>query len=538
MNMPKENMYFSQDNKRFASLALKGFWIAVLGALSWPTASLALITDLPALSTVERKPKQSHCLIFAMDRNELFPGVSKVNAPIENWIQGTTKKNWDCHYSVSGLPTSKSYRSLAELVPDPSKIGVLSKTRYESLIAATINRIKEGYIKKGDDLAIVLSSHGTYSPSKLEPHKFECGNELCELKNLAPLMKAAQEHGVSITLIDDSCYSGSTLSLFDPNSVCILSGTTANSISYASASGDDTFADIYTKIFQSQNGPSESMTMKFQVMRQKSELVSIPQINTRAGLCTHSILTELFSYNLDGQGTKNICPGCGEGAAAAYTAAAQTAGLSDPIRLFKDTRNTEFAKVSNEFYNALARSESLRAILNDHFKSELLDQISGAANGGSRFPDSETALPKGSTTAQTDSNYTDLLKEYKDLVQRPDPTKISNLERLRRRFYDSIRSVYPTIYGLCKSQFPQPSACDRHFLNSTRTTQDPEPFRLESIPPFKSLTIDKIPDTPPQPQENYPEDSEEDFAEDSPEPEPKPEREMNPNTSTNVKDGK
>lgn len=122
-------------------------------------------------------------------------------------------------------------------------LGDFSKSNYKKMIKDLIVKLESGQISSGDQLMILISTHGAEKIGKEIAHEIAAagsaqelvklsGTESVSTGNLKKIVDLAREKGVKLGLIDASCFSGNTLELADGHA-CVMSITGTKQFGYA-----------------------------------------------------------------------------------------------------------------------------------------------------------------------------------------------------------------------------------------------------------------------------------------------------------------
>lgn len=122
---------------------------------------------------------------------------------------------------------------------------------YNAIIKNYEEQIKKGELKSGDQLLLMINTHGAKKGDDVDTHKIAVGagasqtnlNDLGgttlvsmdAMKNLAAL---AKEKGIKLAIVDFSCHSGNSLALANENT-CVISSSGKNHFGY------NTFSDNF-----------------------------------------------------------------------------------------------------------------------------------------------------------------------------------------------------------------------------------------------------------------------------------------------------
>ncbi len=190
---------------------------------------------------------------------------------------------------------SETKKIISNEIKVPSKD--FTAKNYEETIKGYLDKIKKGEIKKGEQLIVVMDTHGgdqTASRTGAENHKTHSialaggeikdftkitGERSTSMDKMLELTKVAKEFGVRLGIVDLSCHSGHSLSLANENT-CVITSTGPNHFAYT------TFANEFTK--QIQKG--KSLEDVFLDARKNSSDASFPMISNKTG----KILNEKF----------------------------------------------------------------------------------------------------------------------------------------------------------------------------------------------------------------------------------------------------
>lgn len=166
-----------------------------------------------------------------------------------------------------------------------------TQENFEALIKEYENKIQSGQIKSGDQLLLMISSHGsqtgngskthfvsTSSAKKQELSNYQTleGSSLVSLDRLEKLTKLAEQKGIKLGILDFSCHSGVTQQLANSNT-CVISSTGPNHFAWGGT--PETFASQFTK---SMNSGKTLEDVFLEAMRNKRE-TSFPMISTPLG---------------------------------------------------------------------------------------------------------------------------------------------------------------------------------------------------------------------------------------------------------------
>ena len=203
-----------------------------------------------------------------------------------------------------GHPESEAILKAFKTSPDSR--GPLTPDSFQESIQRTyktyLEKFKSGTIAPGDQLLVIIDSHGAKRDSKEVTHSIavskrapgtsvdnlpiETTQSLDALKGLVELAKASP---LKLAIVDLSCFSGTTQSLVNlgasaPDQVCIVSSSGTEEYGYTS----------FSRNFQAAMKPGASIEDIFLSTRSTDPLGAFPMISTPAGREVAQRLYELF----------------------------------------------------------------------------------------------------------------------------------------------------------------------------------------------------------------------------------------------------
>lgn len=208
---------------------------------------------------------------------------------IENFGKNLKGADWKYEVSFNG-GHAKTEAILRERFTSPIKPTTnFSAKAYENLLKDYKEKILSGKIKNGDQLMIVIDSHGAEQSKNTKTHKISgsgaaqdldnlSGSELVNLDNLEEIVKLTNERGIKLGIVDLSCHSGNTLALKNANTpnTCIITATGPVHYGYA---GPTTFIDKFLLNLK----PGKNLEDVFLQARTDSTDASYPMISTPVG---------------------------------------------------------------------------------------------------------------------------------------------------------------------------------------------------------------------------------------------------------------
>lgn len=133
-----------------------------------------------------------------------------------------------------------------------------TRKSYEAIVKSYEDKINAGEIKPGDQLLLHINTHGATRNAAMEKTHVvstaegtltnydTLGGDTVSLDRLDKLAKLAEQKGIKLAIIDQSCHSGNTLNLANKNT-CVITGTGPNHYGYGG--GGSTFNSKFNEKF-------------------------------------------------------------------------------------------------------------------------------------------------------------------------------------------------------------------------------------------------------------------------------------------------
>ncbi len=183
-----------------------------------------------------------------------------------------------------------------------------SQNNYNTIIKGYEQKIRNGEIKSGDQLMIMIDTHGAEKVSKDQSSTHEIavgqapattslnsleGTPTVSLDTLRTLTELAKEKGIKLAIMDFSCHSGNTLSLANENT-CVISSTGTKHFGY------NTFSETFIQNMKA----GKSLEDVFLNVRKETKDNSFPMISSAEGKAINqdfypAITPYLFYYERD-----------------------------------------------------------------------------------------------------------------------------------------------------------------------------------------------------------------------------------------------
>ncbi len=194
-------------------------------------------------------------------------------------------KNWNLELKFNG-GHPETEKLIASGFPTAALKKSFEKTSLKETIATYARDINSGKIKSGDQLLVMINSHGGAATDSAKSHLITAGATdgplnlqtlagavgIVNLDQLQELIKLANDKGVKLGIVDFSCHSGNTLKLANEKT-CVIS-----------AAGSDHFAyTLFASDFTHNMKTGKSLEQVFLETRRKTADTSYPMISTTAG---------------------------------------------------------------------------------------------------------------------------------------------------------------------------------------------------------------------------------------------------------------
>jgi hypothetical protein len=339
---------------------------------------------------------------------------------------------------------------------------------YDAVIKQYEEMIRNNAVKSGDQLMLVIDSHGAKRGVADKTHVISTGttqatdllslkgSEFVSLDRLLPLSKLAEEKGVRLAVIDLSCHSGASMPLGN-SKTCVIS-----------ASGTDTFAyggpaaGLFANTFTNTLSSAKNLEEAFLAARGQSRDRSFPMISTPEGMRLQDRLyPELFRYlNFRQEHNDKLAPELTESVTSG-SCQQEEGQFRDLIKLSKDIeRATDGIDLEN-FRRSLAAYHDYRRNLQNELRqvgADVVGQMRRLCYTTTKcedFPVSgllamnpDTQIEYFRRQMATEKNPKDKA-HYQELIVFNQNAKIAREEILRQypriNSYNSIIQNYPNI---------------------------------------------------------------------------------------------
>lgn len=172
---------------------------------------------------------------------------------------------------------------------------------YREKVRSYIADIEAGRIQRGDQLMVVMSSHGAQPMEGQRAHNVSAGrghavdlntlsgSETVSLDDLHRLTELAETNGIKLAILDMSCHSGASMGLGN-SKTCVISAAGPQSFGYG---GDS--PTIFSNSLLSRMTPGKNLEELFLEARAASNDLSFPMISAGAGRSVGDELYPLLS---------------------------------------------------------------------------------------------------------------------------------------------------------------------------------------------------------------------------------------------------
>lgn len=237
----------------------------------------------------------NHMVIFGGSGDPKGP-TTIFDENIETLGKNLSNSNWKYQAAFNG-GHSETESILARNYKNPvAPTREFTKQNYESIIADYKNKILSGEIKSGDQLMIVIDTHGAQKVGNEKTHLVSAngatekpssngginyntlsGSDLVSLDSLEEIVKITNEKGIKLGIIDMSCHAGNTQALKQnaPNT-CVITASGPVHYSYAGSTS-------FSGQFWNELKPGKNLEEVFLSARLKAQDVAFPMISTPAG---------------------------------------------------------------------------------------------------------------------------------------------------------------------------------------------------------------------------------------------------------------
>ena len=263
------------------------------------------------------------------------------------------KTNWNYEVLYNGGHefSEELVEELYPKVKSPTKD--FTSENYTKMLKNYKLKIEKNEIKSGDQLMIVISTHGAAKEAGDISHKISvtggaatdlstlAGSETVNLDDLQEIIQLTNKKGIKLGIIDMSCHSGATLALKDkaPNT-CIITSTGPEHFSFVE---EDAFPEMFFRGLK----PGLSLEEVFLKARLESSDRAYPMISTNEN---DNIVNEIY---------KNITP---------YLYFANPAGDKLTPYLAASSSEARSCEREDELKNLISQIDKLQSTVNSKFE--------------------------------------------------------------------------------------------------------------------------------------------------------------------------
>ncbi len=220
--------------------------------------------------------------------------IFDASLPALNKFVTDTSNSWkyDIHFNGGHADTENSVKTNFKYAETKQNF---TKDSLPVSVAKYIDNIKSGKIKAGDQIMVLINTHGSLKSDQTNTHFLAAGaaeaginlqnlsgaDKLVNVDGLKELTALANKNGIKLAIVDFSCYSGNTLNLANENT-CVVSGAGSKHFSYA------TFGPNFINKMKS----GKSLESVFIEARSSQNDNSYPMISTPEGLEINNLVYE------------------------------------------------------------------------------------------------------------------------------------------------------------------------------------------------------------------------------------------------------
>lgn len=220
---------------------------------------------------------------------------------LEHLGRTNPKMSWDSSVSFNGGHSSTE-ALLTKAFPD-KPVKPFSDSEFEDILKDYEGKIKSGAIKDGEQLLLMIHSHGSESLPSTQTHYISAGSgaltdystlkgaKSVSLDRLKALIELAEQKGVKLGIVDLSCHSGVSLSLAS-DKTCVVTATGPKHFAYAQS--DSVFSSAFARDMR----PGMTLEELYLKSRRNSTDNGFPMISSEAGRQIQDRLYPLISNYL------------------------------------------------------------------------------------------------------------------------------------------------------------------------------------------------------------------------------------------------
>jgi hypothetical protein len=182
---------------------------------------------------------------------------------------------------------------------------------YETTISEYERQIRNGQIPSGDQLMVIVDTHGSRRNSVTATHTVAAGrgpaldleqlsgSDTVTLDRLQSLARLAQEKNIKLAIVDFSCHSGASLPLGNSHT-CVVTATGPESYGYG---GSD--SRIFANILPKKMRPGKNLEDAFLEARNESNDMGFAMISSPAGKAVQDRLYPLLQRYINSREKEN-----------------------------------------------------------------------------------------------------------------------------------------------------------------------------------------------------------------------------------------
>lgn len=216
--------------------------------------------------------------------------------------------DWKTVYSFNG-GHQKTESIVKSVFNKGDSRGEFTEKNFNAILYEYENKLNSGDLKSGDQLLMVINTHGARNQSGENSHSIALtrseakdktdlrGTDTVSLDKLEKIAKLASEKGIKLAIVDFSCFSGNTVAISNPD-VCVISSTGTNQTSKTLDRINSTPTKklfSFSEIFTAGLKKGENLENLFLKTRTQMEFSDYAMISTEEGRAVDQVLRELIT---------------------------------------------------------------------------------------------------------------------------------------------------------------------------------------------------------------------------------------------------
>jgi hypothetical protein len=218
--------------------------------------------------------------------------------------------SWDTTISFNG-GHKKTEDIIGSKLSKAKNTGPFIEKNYNALIDEMINKIESGKLNAGDQLMLVIDTHGAKNSNE-KTHQIALGNSTAanlttlsgastvNLDRLEKLATLASAKGVKLAVVDMSCFSGNLLNIKN-DKTCFISATGSEQYGYAGTMDLLLFnvAATFSGKFYDLMKEGKNLEEIFLKARTRGDAPDFPMISSPEGIAINELLYKMITPYLN-----------------------------------------------------------------------------------------------------------------------------------------------------------------------------------------------------------------------------------------------